>query len=1413
MLLTAGPSGVWARGTSDNESVDYSVLRLSDTAKALSAFYGLGIEVRTGGGADSVVGSPYADTVKLTNPGILVLDAKGQGGLGLNTGNNTVYRKVDQLEIYFKKSDLSDATIQLLKNGGGLKYVPVEDGYVEIRSDTDATLMPGLQNGGLIAKIRDVERIVIQLWTDANGTNIEDQGDSLERLLEVNSATWMSYGTYQTNRSNTQVTLPYVALRDTAWNTALIDVDRMVADLEASASAFKLNNGPIGNSLLVGARDTYRGSLRTDVVTVASSDVAFIDGGRGLTVGADGKVQVTEKGGVSLPYAEFSPSGDWMSQPYDMVRFVVNSTTEIANYRVIELKDGGAGSSSDADLQAIQQGYEFKVTLSGATKAYLKNIEAVQFRQASGDGTLLTQWFLRDPVLGVASNGVHAMALTGSAFDNDFDANAQMQMWVTTSNFYKSYAFGGQAPSGSVVDSITGIPLPSTLLPWEPAFSASATASNGAYLRGAGGNDIMRGTNYQDAFVVNTAGSNWIDGRGHEGYRTAQNSPATPTDDTILAARDEVKVAFTVANSVALFNPASTAAEVLGSRLLVFSVSPQTQGSVGASLSELSKSDGVTKLLAGNNLVDQALGSASPRKVAGLEASIAAQALLLNERSPSLSAEYVMVKLASDGKTVSGVDFLTNVEAIQVLGWSDWVRDGLVDEQSSPNAETVTSLYLNLSSLSVDLPTGSAANVSVQPLFGVSGTGLATDANARIYFPGMAGIREGSVGNDLVDLSKANVTAGGYLVATSQGSDTVMGSSGNDVFMASAGDDVFDGGAGQDVVAVEIDGYYPDATFAVVDVKNDAGKVIRRDVVMQPVPGAASDQAYVLLQVLYEGDKVYLQQPANGIEVSSDGTRSIGRDQLTGIETIRLINRMNQDWVDLSLTGSLSGIVSIQGSAFLGQTLTAVPAVTHAGSGSLAYQWYADGVLVPNATSSSLKLEAASNLAAKVISVKVSSNTGELMSRQTSAVLAQAGSTLDREANLFDRSSITNSFSANGLAGSDTLIGGSADDSLLGAYGGSGAPWAGDRGDSISGGAGNDVLRGNAGNDTLLGGEGRDNLRGDLGNDYIDGGLGNLDIVSYRFDEPLALPHQERNRGKVFALPQEVPQGSAVQIPDGLGGVDTVLNVEQFLVSGTAYGDRFTGGPLVDQLNGNAGSDTLLGMGGDDSLFGGEGDDSLEGGDGNDLVVGDLGDDVLVAGPGKDTVSGDSGVDQIDLSDGSVAATDLLLVAGAFVDRDVVKGFQVSAINGDILAFDGARANGVFQPGPTPVPQELGVPFVLPVALASVGEVARPVVGPITGSVGVYVYLIAANILTPSSDGTELLKAIGGTVTAANAEDVLYFIVDDGKDSYVYRGSASAKTKDNAITADEFELVATLTGIADATTLTGQIGFLEPPSP
>jgi hypothetical protein len=199
---------------------------------------------------------------------------------------------------------------------------------------------------------------------------------------------------------------------------------------------------------------------------------------------------------------------------------------------------GHPGSSSDADLQqAIQQGYEFKVTLSGATKAYLKNIEAVQFRQASGDGTLLTQWFLRDPVLGVASNGVHAMALTGSAFDNDFDANAQMQMWVTTSNFYKSYAFGGQAPSGSVVDSITGIPLPSTLLPWEPAFSASATASNGAYLRGAGGNDIMRGTNYQDAFVVNTAGSNWIDGRGHEGYRTAQSSPATPTDDTILAAQ------------------------------------------------------------------------------------------------------------------------------------------------------------------------------------------------------------------------------------------------------------------------------------------------------------------------------------------------------------------------------------------------------------------------------------------------------------------------------------------------------------------------------------------------------------------------------------------------------------------------------------------------------------------------------------------------------------------------------------------------------------------------------------------------------------------------------------------------------------------------------------------------------------
>jgi Ca2+-binding RTX toxin-like protein len=63
-------------------------------------------------------------------------------------------------------------------------------------------------------------------------------------------------------------------------------------------------------------------------------------------------------------------------------------------------------------------------------------------------------------------------------------------------------------------------------------------------------------------------------------------------------------------------------------------------------------------------------------------------------------------------------------------------------------------------------------------------------------------------------------------------------------------------------------------------------------------------------------------------------------------------------------------------------------------------------------------------------------------------------------------------------------------------------------------------------------------------------------------------------------------------ISDGLGGTDTVSNIERWGFSGTPFDDVYLGTQLQDQIGGNDGNDNLRGNAGDDSLDGGAGSDT-----------------------------------------------------------------------------------------------------------------------------------------------------------------------------------------------------------------------------
>ncbi|MGE0332005.1 MAG: hypothetical protein AB7P37_15105, partial [Ramlibacter sp.] len=182
-----------------------------------------------------------------------------------------------------------------------------------------------------------------------------------------------------------------------------------------------------------------------------------------------------------------------------------------------------------------------------------------------------------------------------------------------------------------------------------------------------------------------------------------------------------------------------------------------------------------------------------------------------------------------------------------------------------------------------------------------------------------------------------------------------------------------------------------------------------------------------------------------------------------------------------------------------------------------------------------------------------------------------------------------------GTAGNETLIGSAG-------------------ADTIDGAGGNDFINGNGGTDSLMGGEGDDYITagGDGANDTIDGGDGHDVVSNSFFGQTGAVTFTSAGPGG--------PQA------DGLGGTDTLANVEEIHVFG---------GSGNDTLTGDAGRNHIMGHGGNDSLTGGGGNDSF----GYDLTAA-------------------SGVDRITDMNGN----DNLQFTGAVLNTTIQSGNDASAL-------------------------------------------------------------------------------------------------------------------------------------------------------
>jgi len=219
---------------------------------------------------------------------------------------------------------------------------------------------------------------------------------------------------------------------------------------------------------------------------------------------------------------------------------------------------------------------------------------------------------------------------------------------------------------------------------------------------------------------------------------------------------------------------------------------------------------------------------------------------------------------------------------------------------------------------------------------------------------------------------------------------------------------------------------------------------------------------------------------------------------------------------------------------------------------------------------------------------------------------------------------LTTGVAADGLGGTDTLanienVRGSRDfnDAVVGSAGNNQLEGQGGN-DTLSGMAGNDSVTGGSGNDILQGNEGGDTLRGGAGNDTIDGGVV-LDRIN--FTDGNSLTYSDATAGINLNLSGITGNGStgAGTVQDGLGGTDTVSNVNFF--TGSSFNDSFLGSSAVsfEQFEGGAGDDTINGGAFIDPLLQRDGNRAVYNNAAEAVIV-DLSAGTATGGAGNDTL-------------------------------------------------------------------------------------------------------------------------------------------------------------------------------------------------
>ncbi|MBK5921282.1 hypothetical protein CCR80_09595 [Rhodothalassium salexigens] len=497
---------------------------------------------------------------------------------------------------------------------------------------------------------------------------------------------------------------------------------------------------------------------------------------------------------------------------------------------------------------------------------------------------------------------------------------------------------------------------------------------------------------------------------------------------------------------------------------------------------------------------------------------------------------------------------------------------------------------------------------------------------------GGAGIDTIQVFHDL-DLSAVTVT-GIERIDGTWGPQSIVGSSGRDVFYGDGGNDRFDGGAGVD--AARFDGAFADYTVTIAD---KGPWTVRADVTDE-----GSDTLVNVEELIFK-DGTYVPDGKGGFVKVADAQKADNRPpeaedatQVTGLgqpvlwDLDDLAVDPDGDAIRIEELGAVEhGEVVIEAGNvvrftpdpdFTGRTSftylvsdgnghTASGTLTVEVRGDLVAGTPGDDVFVP------ADLSAADGLAAGAGFDQLlgSDNRFRADSIDLSDMVVSGLELIDGRQG-FD--------TIMGSPGDDTIRGGAQDDTLFGVAGDDVFLFEGksDGTDRIDGGEGFDTVQGASGDDVIR-------LRSLDGVERIDGGDG---------EDVLGTWDNRWNRHRLDLSEVEV---AGIERIEGGAGFDTIIGSSgDDVIAGGGRADTLTGGPGDDRLDGGEGMDTAVFSGARNAYR------FERGADGALVVV-----DTRTDGDGRDQLVA---IETLAFADGDVAATDILGVALAIDDGDLI---------------------------------------------------------------------------------------------------------------------------------------------------------------